>query len=140
MSTTLRTCCRIKIMPIPYSGNPMGHTRERLPRGYRRVEYLESTGTQYIDTGVYGTEHHGAELKYQITTKSGSSFARVFGCRQVSTSRGFAYFSQMGTTYFWFLGNNKRNDAVAPLDLDIHVGKWNVDGREEFIWDGVKRH
>lgn len=30
-------------------------TRDSLPAGYRRVEYLESTGTQYIDTGYFIT-------------------------------------------------------------------------------------
>ena len=31
------------------------------------VEYLESTGTQYIDTGIYLTNNHSVEIDYQLT-------------------------------------------------------------------------
>ena len=36
-------------MSIPCKMRPMGGG---LPAGYKRVEYLEGTGTQYIDTRV----------------------------------------------------------------------------------------
>ena len=35
--------------------------------GYTRVEYLESTGTQYIDTGIKQTPNIGFMVKYQFT-------------------------------------------------------------------------
>lgn len=31
--------------------------REVLPEGYTRLEYLESNGSQYVDTGYYGTNN-----------------------------------------------------------------------------------
>jgi len=34
------------------------------------VDYLESTGTQYIDTGIYLTNNHSVELDYQLTSAS----------------------------------------------------------------------
>lgn len=38
-------------------------------RKYKReITYLESTGTQYIDTGIKLTNNHSTELDYQITT------------------------------------------------------------------------
>lgn len=36
------------------------------------VDYLESTGTQYIDTGVKLTNNHSVELDYQLTVASQS--------------------------------------------------------------------
>lgn len=36
-----------------------------LPRGYTRLEYIESTGTQYIDTGIYASDD--LMIKLQIT-------------------------------------------------------------------------
>ena len=38
-----------------------------LPPEYAAVEYLESTGTQYIDTGIKLTSAHSVELDYQLT-------------------------------------------------------------------------
>lgn len=34
-------------------------------RGYRQLDYIESTGTQYIDTGVKATECFGIKIIYQ---------------------------------------------------------------------------
>lgn len=39
-------------------------------REIHRVEYLESTGTQYIDTGVKLTNNHSVEVDYQLTSAS----------------------------------------------------------------------
>lgn len=42
------------------------------------VDYLESTGTQYIDTGVKLTNNHSVELDYQLTQAS-QSRAGLYG-------------------------------------------------------------
>ena len=34
---------------------------------YCQIEYLESTGTQYIDTGIYLTNNHSVEIDFQLT-------------------------------------------------------------------------
>lgn len=39
-------------MGIRTSFSPMGTSGKKLPPGYIELEYLESTGTQYIDTGI----------------------------------------------------------------------------------------
>lgn len=39
-------------------------------RDYTQVEYIESTGTQYIDTGVKLTNNHSVEIDYQLTVAS----------------------------------------------------------------------
>lgn len=38
-----------------------------LPAAYQQVEYIEATGTQYIDTGVMPTEHNVAEIDFELT-------------------------------------------------------------------------
>ena len=37
----------------------------RLPEEYQEVEYIESTGTQYIDTGLNGYQFEGIEVKFK---------------------------------------------------------------------------
>lgn len=49
------------------------------------VEYLESTGTQYIDTGVKLTNNHSVELDYQLTNAS-QSRAGLFGALNMTGS------------------------------------------------------
>lgn len=43
--------------------------KSRLPSEYQEVEYLESTGTQWIDTGLYGgLDTLGVNFKFRVTT------------------------------------------------------------------------
>ena len=42
-----------------------------LPTGYTAVDYIESTGTQYIDTGVHPTSRYSIELKMSAAPSSG---------------------------------------------------------------------
>ena len=44
----------------------------RLPVGYTEVEYIESTGTQYIDTGIPGTTAYGLYFEFMPTSLSGN--------------------------------------------------------------------
>ncbi len=46
-----------------------------LPVGYRRVEYLESTGTQYIDSGIKVKDIRQIELVVEVVSKKIYSWA-----------------------------------------------------------------
>ena len=56
----------------------------------REVEYLESTGTQYIDTGFTPNQNTKTELDYKITTDLSSGFP-LFGSRTSVSSNGYSY-------------------------------------------------
>lgn len=58
-----------------------------LPTEYQQIDYIESTGTQYIDTGVILTEQHGVRLLFKPTAKNSSV---VFGSRTSATANNFA--------------------------------------------------
>ncbi len=47
-------------------GMRVGYDR-LLPTGYTQLEYIEATGTQYIDTGIYCTSSLAVSLKIQYT-------------------------------------------------------------------------
>ena len=40
--------------------------RSRLPEGYREVDYLESTGEQWIDTGIVPTNATGVLITFEV--------------------------------------------------------------------------
>lgn len=66
--------------------------QEALPSEYRRVEYLESTGTQYIDTGFIPQDSYvfGFDIKYLTKSLIGTSnFGCVFGGRKSSGGKEF---------------------------------------------------
>lgn len=51
------------------------------------VDYLESTGTQYIDTGIYLTNNYSVEIDYQLTQAT-QSRAGLFGGLKSGTGTG----------------------------------------------------
>jgi len=52
-----------------YKGNTLIYSSNALPSAYQKVEYIESTGTQYIDTQVFPNHGHtyGALIDFQAT-------------------------------------------------------------------------
>lgn len=63
-----------------------------LPSAYQRIRYLESTGTQYINTGKLPTDNTRMQLKY-YTTSNGS-----FYCAGARSGASTIYFAQSGAT------------------------------------------
>lgn len=54
-----------------------------LPYGYKRCLYLESTGTQYIDTNIIPTTQTGAYVKWSLTNIK--NYSNVLACLGIST-------------------------------------------------------
>ena len=59
-----------------------------LPAGYQEVEYIESTGTQYIDTGIKLNQDSKIITEIQLTN-DGSQPNAMFGSRTSSTENNF---------------------------------------------------
>ncbi len=78
-TTYAQTTCEIGgdiILPSPPTKR--GYTFKGWVAGYTRLEYIESTGTQYIDTGVAYTDGISIDIKFS-TNKSADSSAFLFG-------------------------------------------------------------
>ena len=63
-------------LKIPRTAHPSG----RLPEGYTELEYIQSTGTQYIDTGFKPKNTTKITADFQGTTQP-TSHLIIFGCR-----------------------------------------------------------
>ena len=50
----------------------MSWYKDAIPKEYRRLEYIQSTGTQYIDTGVPLTSNSRVVMDCELTTVSGT--------------------------------------------------------------------
>jgi hypothetical protein len=60
-----------------------------LPAAYTALEYLESSGTQYIDTGIYLSNAHNVTVQAQQVTSSAASMA-LFGSQDDGNATSFA--------------------------------------------------
>lgn len=100
----------------------------RLPLAYQEVEYIQSTGTQYIDTSVAGTNIGKIISVYKVNTYVYDSY--IYGSGQTNYNRiymgmndhgwliGFGGYTNFGTT-----DNNKHF-----LTQDLPNKKWCFDG------------
>ncbi len=61
----------------------------RLPSKYQEVEYLESTGTQYIDTGYFFTQNSKVEMVFDFAKLSRGAYC-LFGSRNSATKNNVA--------------------------------------------------
>lgn len=61
-----------------------------LPGGYTQVQYIESSGMQYIDTGFKPNQNTRVVMDAQITAASVDAHAVMFGCRTAGASGMFA--------------------------------------------------
>lgn len=81
---------------------------------YERLEYLESTGTQYIDTGyVNTTNHYGYWLDMEWGASPTSSFYSMMGFMASSTNPRAGVHSYSGT--YMIGANATTNSSVVPI-------------------------
>ena len=106
-----------------------------LPEGYTRLLYLESTGTQYINTGqTLKTSTDDVELIFQATGKIGSNGNNIFGARSSSSSRTYTF--GIGTNLYYRFGWGSATTTLdVAADTDKHTIKIEHDGGV-FKFDG----
>lgn len=109
---------------IPRTAQPSG----RLPEGYTELAYIQSTGTQYVDTGV--KPNQDTRIVLDINASPTTAAAWLFGARNNNTDRTFnllSFNSQYRSDY-----NNSTDEysTVNPsgrftVDKDGNITKFN---------------
>lgn len=90
----------------------------RLPKEYQEVEYIESTGTQYIDTGITKIFNCEIELIAQQTELL-SGFSTLLGAN-VSSSTFKVVFGYGSNSRFYSQSPNSGNDFIqSDVQQDI---------------------
>ena len=69
------------------------HVESELPSEYQRVEYLESTGTQWIDTGIIPTTETVSQIKLKVLQSNGYNI--------------YGYYIGQNVSYRFFLTNSR---------------------------------
>ena len=100
-----------------------------LPSGYRKLEYIQSSGTQYIDLGVKPNHGYAIEIKAKCSATSKQTFG---GCDTSWKSNGF----MLSVAGFEF-GNNAntslQNHGSEPITLKLSADGGYKNGTK--TWD-----
>lgn len=72
-----------------------------LPAGFTKLEYIQSTGTQYVNTGVLVSKNLEIKLKFMLTSTTNNGIVGYMQSTSSGTNR-FAVFQHGGAWYFDF--------------------------------------
>lgn len=97
-------------------------SRRALPSGYTQIEYIESNGTQYIDTGFVPDNNTRVVMDAQLTTTSDSA-AVWFGARTSATSNSYAFLRTS-------VDNTFRSDYN-----NVYTQTWTTDDSVRYVVD-----
>ena len=100
------------------------------------LNYLEATGTQYINTGLLSTANSKVDCMFGFSTMEGGATnnCAVFGGRDSTTTQTFTFFklASGNPQYFRFDYNNQRSIGTAS-NLT-----WNTTSKYRFEYDGSR--
>ena len=72
---------------------------EQLPEGYTALEYIQSSGTQYIDTGRKLTQDSDITIDFMIVGEKNRD-AAIFGSRESASKNNLAMFQNRNPNVF----------------------------------------
>lgn len=110
------------------------------------VEYLESTGTQYIDTGIVPTQTTRIKFAYMLTQTPTDGFAAAFGCLGATGGAssgenaysGFALFNNPSVPVQARVGKSTAANIISDISVaanvryegDVQFGRMQLNGTE----------
>lgn len=100
----------------------------RLPEGYTELAYIQSTGTQYVDTGFVPNENARLLMDAQLTATSG--YPSLFGARSSNTKMFWLYANSATEIVFGF-GSSKPTAVCTMsnrLSVDANKNTLTVNG------------
>lgn len=101
-----------------------------LPEGYTQVEYLESSGTQYIDTGVSA---NGTELTVECDGTALGDGYTLFGSNVNTSTSGFEVLPAPDRGYVRF----NYHDADIDVSEVPYDGMFRIDRNKCYINDSL---
>lgn len=102
-----------------------------LPRGYTRVEYIESTGTQYISTRYKPNNNTRLVMECAIESPVSSNYITLFGARDADLARCFALFVSPSNNFYPNIGT-MTDHYTYPSSLSV-VGHHVIDANKNTI-------
>lgn len=107
----------------------------KLPRKYTEVEYLEATGTQWIDTGLLSTANSKVDITYSFSSMESGvpNNCAIFGGRNDTTKNTFTFFKiASGNPQYFRFDYNQQETVGTVNDLT-----WNNTSKYRFAYNGT---
>lgn len=117
-----------------------------LPGGYTELDYIESSGTQYIDTGIFPNGNTKVEMSaYIMERRSGNN--QIYNARGNNKYFGFSDYNNRMNLYYGSTWTNMNkvtdipytlyvNQAGDMWSININENQYNRNGRSiSFISD-----
>lgn len=99
-----------------------GESQILVPAGYQQLEYIESTGTQYINTNIIPQETFTYKFKYALMEFSG--YKGPFGSYSTETANATRIIDKNGSsTDYYIYFNSKANTPVTISGLTTATGE-----------------
>ena len=106
-----------------------------LPSGYKRLEYIESTGTQYIDTGFRPNQDSRVICDYQLTSLA-SGQTPFMGRTNVSVDTLGIFYGDASTIAFDY-GTNRETDTTISITsrmlVDFNKNNVTYNGKQKTL-------
>ena len=102
----------------------------RLPSGYKQLEYIESSGTQFIDTGIKAKNNTKVIAECNITY--GTNWVMILG--SYDTGAYFSWWANATNIYAYYGSQNKSgNGATGKQTIIANGSKWS-DSANSFVF------
>ena len=94
-----------------------------LPAGYKELEYIESTGTQWIDTGIVGNTLVGMEYEFTILNDitAGSSLFGARATNNIGSGINIGHTADKKVTVDFFDGSRYSSNVSFEKDLPYRL-------------------
>ena len=109
----------------------------KVPGGFTELEYIEATGTQWIDTGIKGHMNYTYEIDFQQTNTGLYRNWGVFGQSDyVGLNMSLTYMNIGDFTVRWEFSTSQHRVDLGSIDTNRHLLK--IDNGNIY-WDGVSK-
>ena len=103
----------------------------RLPEGYTEVQYIQSTGTQWVDTGFKPNQNTRVKMDCNVI-RFNSTDMFLFGARIAARNTAFGIAADDDNTQWWtFFGNGQGNPhgtCIGKHTIDFNKNTLSLDG------------
>ena len=106
---------------------------KKLPNLYQEVEYIESDGNQYIDTGYVPNQNTEFEVEYELNKKG--TYGIIFGGEQAYSNNAFHMYVS-GWPQMWDIGFGKFFTYAKEVELNKKI-KYKIN-KTNYYFDNVE--
>lgn len=111
---------------------------EYLPVGYTECKYLESTGTQYIDTNIIPTNDMGIKVKYCYTASGSAAISGIYQGNNPRTDTLFISSSNGNTSGSLFGAHRGKSYSASKIQLNTdYVSSINYFNNGKLVLGGT---